>query len=155
MGDADIEGLISRLQAHDVIGLDTAIFIYHFEAHPRYLPLTTAALSGVAQGERQGVTSVISLMELTVRPHQLERPAVAQHYEALLSHFPHLTMVDVDRAVARRAAELRGRYRVRPADALQVAASLVYGATAFLTNDRRLARLQPLIDIILLDDFLA
>jgi len=80
---------------------------------------------------------------------------VAQHYEALLSHFPHLTMADVDRAVARRAAELRGRYRVRPADALQVAASLVYGATAFLTNDRRLARLQPLIDIILLDDFLA
>jgi predicted nucleic acid-binding protein len=155
MGDADIEGLISRLQAHDVIGLDTAIFIYHFEAHPRYLPLTTAALSGVAQGERQGVTSVITLMELTVRPHQLERPAVAQHYEALLSHFPHLTMVNVDRAVARRAAELRGRYRVRPADALQVAASLVYGATAFLTNDRRLARLQPLIDIILLDDFLA
>jgi predicted nucleic acid-binding protein len=155
MGDADIAGLTSRLQAHDVIGLDTAIFIYHFEAHPRYLPLTTAALSGVAQGERQGVTSVITLMELTVRPHQLERPAVARHYEALLSHFPHLTMVNVDRAVARRAAELRGRYRVRPADALQVAASLVYGATAFLTNDRRLARLQPLIDIILLDDFLA
>jgi predicted nucleic acid-binding protein len=155
MGDADIAGLISRLQAHDVIGLDTAIFIYHFEAHPRYLPLTTAALSGVAQGERQGVTSVITLMELTVRPHQLERPAVAQHYEALLSHFPHLTMVDVDRAVARRAAELRGRYRVRPADALQVATSLVHMATAFLTNDRRLARLQPLIDIILLDDFLA
>ena len=155
MGDADIEGLTSRLQAYDVIGLDTVIFIYHFEAHPRYLPLTTAALSGVAQGERQGVTSVITLMELTVRPHQLERPAVAQHYEALLSHFPHLTMVDVDRAVARRAAELRGRYRVRPADALQVAVSLVYGATAFLTNDRRLARLQPLIDIILLDDFLA
>ncbi len=155
MGGADIDGLTSRLRAHDVIALDTAIFIYHFEAHPRYLSLTTAALSGVAQGERQGVTSVITLMELTVRPHQLERPAVAQHYEALLSHFPHLTMVDVDRAVARRAAELRARYRVRPADALQVAASLVHDATAFLTNDRRLARLQSLIDVILLDDFLA
>jgi len=155
MGGADIERLTSRLQAHEVIGLDTAIFIYHFEAHPRYLPLTTAALSGVAQGERQGVTSVITLMELTVRPYQLERPAVAQHYEALLSHFPHLVMVDVDRAVARRAAMLRARYRVRPADALQAAASLVHGATAFLTNDRRLARLEPLIDVILLDDFLA
>jgi predicted nucleic acid-binding protein len=154
MDGAGIDGLTARLRAHDVIGLDTAIFIYHFEAHPRYLSLTTAALSGVAQRERQGVTSVITLMELTVRPHQLERPAVAQHYEALLSHFPHLTMVDVDRAVARRAAELRARYRVRPADALQVAASLVHEATAFLTNDRRLARLQSLIDVILLDDFL-
>ena len=77
MGDADIERLTSRLQAHDVIGLDTSIFIYQFEAHPRYLPLATAVLSGVAAGERQGVTSAITLMELTVRPHQLGRRAVA------------------------------------------------------------------------------
>jgi hypothetical protein len=62
----------------------------------------------VAQGERQSVTSVITLMELTVRPHQLERPAVAQQYEALLSYFPHLTMVDVDRAVVRLTASWPG-----------------------------------------------
>ena len=147
--------LTASLQAHEIIGLDTSIFIYHFEAHPRYLPLTTLALSGVAQGDQQGVTSVITLMELTVRPHQLGRPAVAQHYEALLSHFPNLLLADVDRSVARRAAALRARYRVRPADALQVAASLVHHATAFLTNDRGLARLNPLLDVILLDDFLA
>jgi len=155
MADADLGRLTARLQAHDVIGLDTSIFIYHFEAHPRYLPLTTAALTSIAQGERGAVTSVITLMELTVRPHQLERPVVARHYEALLTHFPNLLLVDVDRAVARRAAALRARYRVRPADALQVAASLVHHATAFLTNDRRLARLSPLLDVILLDDFLA
>ena len=154
MADADIGRLRARLQAHNVIGLDTSVFIYHFEAHPRYLPLTTLVLTGVAQGERQGMTSVITLMELTVRPHQLGRPAVAQHYEALLSHFPNLLLVDVDRSVARRAAELRSHYRVRPADALQVAASLVYDATAFLTNDRRLARLHPLLEVVLLDDFL-
>ena len=142
MADA-IGRLTARLQVHEIIGLDTSIFIYHIEAHPRYLPLTTAALTGVAQGERQAVTSVITLMELTVRPHQLERPAVARHYEALLNHFPNLLLVDVDRAVARRAAALRARYRVRPADALQVAASLVHHATAFLTNDRRLAQLSP------------
>ncbi len=154
MAGADLGRLTARLQAHDVIGLDTSIFIYHFEAHPRYLPLTTALLTGVAQGKPQAVTSVITLMELTVRPHQLERPAVAQHYEALLHHFPNLLLVDVDRAVARRAAALRARYRVRPADALQIAASLVHHATAFLTNDRRLARLSPLLDVVLLDDFL-
>ena len=155
MADADLGRLTARLQVHAIIGLDTSIFIYHFEAHPRYLPLTTAALTGIAQGERQAVTSVITLMELTVRPHQLERPAVARHYEALLNHFPNLLLVDVDRAVARWAAALRARYRVRPADALQVAAALVHHATAFLTNDRRLARFSPLLEVILLDDFLA
>ena len=154
MADADLGRLTARLQAHDVIGLDTSIFIYHFEAHPRYLPLTTAVLTGVARGKQQAVTSVITLMELTVRPHQLKRPAVARHYEALLNHFPNLLLVDVDRAVARRAAALRARYRVRPADALQIATSLVHHATVFLTNDRRLARLSPLLDVILLDDYL-
>jgi predicted nucleic acid-binding protein len=49
---------------------------------------------------------------------------------------------------------LRAKYKVSPPDALQVAACASFGAKAFLTNDKRLARLQELIDIIVLDDFL-
>lgn len=64
-------------------------------------------------------------------------------------------LTDVDRDVARRAAALRARYRVRPADALQAAAALTHDATALLTNGRCLAWLHPLLDVILLDDFLA
>jgi predicted nucleic acid-binding protein len=48
---------------------------------------------------------------------------------------------------------LRARYHVRPADALQAATALVHGATAFVTNDRRLVRLEPVLDVILLEDF--
>jgi RecA-family ATPase len=61
----------------------------------------------------------------------------------------------VTRDVARRAAQLRARYRLRPADALQMATALVHGATAFVTNDRQLTRLAPVLDIITLDDFAA
>jgi predicted nucleic acid-binding protein len=61
--------------------------------------------------------------------------------------------VGVDRDVARAAAQLRAKYNVAPPDALQVAASLNYGAKAFLTNDRRLSRLQDLIDVLVMDDF--
>ena len=63
MADPDLGRLTTRLQAHELISLDTSVFIYHFAAHPRYLPLTTVALTAVAKGERQGVTSVITLME--------------------------------------------------------------------------------------------
>ena len=72
----------------------------------------------------------------------------------LLTHFPNLLMVDVDRGVARKAAELRARYRVRPADALQVAAGLVHGATAVFTNDHRLGRLSSIVEVIMLDEFI-
>jgi predicted nucleic acid-binding protein len=61
--------------------------------------------------------------------------------------------VDVDRTVARAAAQLRAKYNISPPDALQVAASLSFGAKAFLTNDKRLVKLQELIDVIVLDDF--
>ncbi len=149
--DQRLERLNRRLQPHAVIGLDTVVFIYHFEAHPRYLSLTTMALSRIQEGHQRGVTSTITLMELTVRPWQLGRGMVAHHYETLLAHFPNLYLAEIDRDVARQAAQLRARYRVRPADALQVAAALVHGASAFLTNDRRLSRLSPVIDIVQLD----
>ena len=152
--DKNIVQLNQRLQGHAVIGLDTAIFIYHFEAHPRYLPLTTAILSRIQQGEQQGVTTTITLMELTVRPWQLDHSSAAQHYEILLANFPNLLMVDIDRRVARRAAQLRALHRLRPADALQVSAALVHGASTFLTNDHRLSRLSPIIEVMQLDDFI-
>ncbi|MGQ9804263.1 MAG: type II toxin-antitoxin system VapC family toxin [Anaerolineae bacterium] len=144
--------LAGRLAGHPVLGLDTSVFIYHLEAHPRYLPLTMILLAGVQAGQWRAVTSTVTLMELTVRPWQLGRAAVAREYEALLVHFPHLTVADVTRDVARRAAQLRAIYSLRPADALQVATALVHGATVFVTNDRSLARLSPVLDVVLLDD---
>ena len=64
------------------------------------------------------------------------------------------SIVDIDRNVARTAAQLRAKYNVAPPDALQVAASLSFGAKAFLTNDKRLSRLQEFIDVLVLDDFI-
>ena len=147
--------LRERLAGQAIIGLDTAIFIYHLEAHPRYQPLTQELLAGIQAGRQMAITSTITVMELTIRPWQVGRPAVAREYEALLVHFPHLTLADVTRDVARRAAQLRARYHLRPADALQAATALVHRATAFVTNDRRLTRLVPVLDIIILDDFAA
>jgi len=146
--------LSERLASHAIIGLDTAIFIYHLEAHPRYLALTQELLAGVQAGQWTAITSTVTVMELTVRPWQIDRPAVAREYEALLVHFPHLILADVTRDVARRAAQLRAHYRLRPADALQVATALVHGATAFVTNDRALNRLAPALGVVVLDDLI-
>jgi len=142
-----------RLAKAKVIGLDTPIFIYFLENNERYGPLAQFTINGIEKGKWQGVTSTITLMEITVRPWQLGRESAAREYEAILVHFPNLSVVDVDRNVARAAAQLRAKYNVSPPDALQVAASLSYGAKAFLTNDKRLSRLQELIDILVLDHF--
>jgi len=57
--------LTERLQTHTIIGLDTSVFIYHFAAHPRFLPLTRVIHSGVSEGAHLGVTSAITFMQGT------------------------------------------------------------------------------------------
>ena len=150
-----MERLRARLAEHALIGLDAGVFIYHVEAHPRYEPLTRCVLRAVERGRPRGVASVVAVMELTVHPWRMGRAGVAREVETLLAFFPNLALVDVTRDVARRAAQLRARFDVRPADALHVATALDRGATAFVTNDRRLSRLSADIEVLQLDDFLA
>jgi predicted nucleic acid-binding protein len=148
-----MDKLSKRLARAKVIGLDTPLFIYFLENNERYGELARITINGIEKGKWEGVTSTITLMEITVRPWQLGRESAAREYEAVLVHFPNLSVVDVDRNVARAAAQLRARYNVSPPDALQVAASLSYGAKAFLTNDKRLSKLEDVIEILVLDDF--
>lgn len=145
--------LDDALRDHARLGLDTAVFIYHLEQHPRYSRLTHPLLKGIETGRWIACTSMVTLMELTVRPWRLKLPDIAQRYEIALTHFPNLSLVDVHRGVARQAAQLRAIYRLRPADALQVATALHWGATAFITNDRDFVRLSPVIAVILLADY--
>lgn len=148
-----MESLTQRLTTNAIIGLDTSIFIYHFENHPRYQPLTGYILDHVEKGNWNAVTSTITLMELTVRAWQLDREDIARKYETLLVHFPNLKVVDIDRSVARMAAQLRGWFNIRPPDAMQIAACLTYGGKSWITNDRKLCSLQPIVDVIVLDDY--
>jgi predicted nucleic acid-binding protein len=143
-------GFREKLTRAGVVGLDTSIFIYHLESNPTYAPLTKTVFENIESGKFQGITSTITLMELTVLPWRMGHENVAREYEALLVNFPNLSILDIDRNVARLAAKLRADFKISPADALQVAAGLQVGAKAFLTNDKRLFSLQTVIEILIL-----
>jgi len=70
-----------------------------------------------------------------------------------LINFPNLDLIDITREIARRAAMLHARYGLQPPDALQTGTSLVCEATAFLTNDRALTRLNQVLDVLILDEY--
>ena len=145
-------GIVEALQANELVGLDTSLFIYQIEDAPRYAAAAHLVFKELEQGRFEASTSVLTVMELQVKPLQLGRPELADEYEALLARYPHLRILGIDRTAARTAAELRAAYRLGPADSLQVAACLRAGATAFLTNDRDLRRVREL-QVLLLDDF--
>jgi predicted nucleic acid-binding protein len=147
--------LSGKLASYRLVGLDTSIFIYQFEDHLIYRPLASEILDGVERGKWEAVTSVITLMEIAVRPFQIGSIQAAREYEALLVNFPHLQILDLNRDMARGAAMLRAEFNLRPVDALQAAACLTKGCQAWVTNDRMLKRLQSVLEVIILDDYLA
>jgi predicted nucleic acid-binding protein len=63
-----------------------------------------------------------------------------------------LLLLPVDRETAEIGAVLRAKHRLRTPDALQVAAALNAGCEVFLTNDKRLQRLDGL-RVLVLDDY--
>ncbi len=110
------------------------------------------ALVFIEECKPKAVASVLSLLEIDVRPCQLERPGVAHKYEALLANFPNLLIAGVDREIARLAAHLRAEHGLRTPDALQAAASLVHSAKLFITNDRAFKRLEGILEVCVLDE---
>ncbi len=143
--------LQESLRPHSRIGLDTSVFIYHIEAGSSFAAPATLALRHLEDPSTTGITSVLTLTELLVKPLQLERRGLAARYEALMRSIPGLTIVDIDSRIARMAAALRATYRLRTADALHVSACLEHGATAFVTNDAQLRRIDALAVVMLSD----
>jgi predicted nucleic acid-binding protein len=120
------------------IGVDTAIFIYFIEAAPVWLPLITPLFRAADSGQRELITSSITLLEVLVVPYRANNDALAARYEALLTNSRGVRLIDVTRDQLRRASRLRASTGMRTPDALQLSAAQEAGCSAFLTNDRRL-----------------
>ncbi len=134
------------------IGLDTAIFVYYIEEHPRFLSLVEPVFEGIDRGHWRAVTSGVTLLEALVIPYRIGDETLADRYEMLLTRSRGLTLVELDRPLLRVAARLRVTAGVRTPDALQLAAALAARCTAYLTNDRALPRI-PGLPVLQLRDY--
>lgn len=120
------------------VGVDTAIFIYFIEAAAVWLPLITPLFRAADNGQRELVTSSITLPEVLVIPYRANNEVLAARYEALLTRSRGVRLIDVTRDQLRRASRLRASTGIRTPDALQLSAAQEAGCSVFLTNDRRL-----------------
>ena len=141
------------LEKYQIVGIDTVAFIYHFEENEKYLPFTNVLFEMIESGKVRAVTSTITLMEILVKPKRDGNQKAADEYKFILQTFPNLEVRNIDAEVAERAAEIRAKYGVRPPDALQVAASLINNAEAFITNDKELKKIRE-IETIVMDEAL-
>lgn len=142
-GASPTAGLLAVVGAGPV-AVDTACFIYFIEGHPQYAPLLRPLFAAADVGALALVTTAITLLEVLVVPLRAGDEALASRYERLLTQGRGITLVETGAAQARLAAQLRARTGIRVPDALQLAAALSAGCTAFVTNDRALPSLPGL-----------
>jgi predicted nucleic acid-binding protein len=145
--------IVDALRSFQRVGFDAPVFVYHIEQASRWAAPASAALEAMTDGRFAGMTSVLTLLEIAIKPLRLGRPEIADAYEALIGDITNLAIKNVDVRSARIGAELRATYGLRTPDSLQIAACVANGAEAFVTNDRRLRRVKE-IDIVVLDDFM-
>jgi len=134
------------------VGVDTVVFIYFIEEHPRFLPLLHPLFQAVAAGRRELVTSALTLLEVLVVPYRSGDYRLAERYEALLTRGRGVRVAEISRDHLRAAARLRAATGLRTPDSLQLAAALIAGCTVFLTKDRDLPTI-PGLRIVQLSKF--
>jgi predicted nucleic acid-binding protein len=130
-------GLVADL-AGAKVAVDTALFIYLIEEHPRFLPVVEELFAQADRGDRTLITSALTLLEVLVVPYRLGDSELAERYEQILSNSRGVHLVELTRVQLRTAAQIRASTGARTPDALQIAAAVTTGCDALITNDRRL-----------------
>jgi len=142
------------LRRHRRIALDTSVFIYHLQGHPRYLPFTDPVFAWLEQPHRSAVTSTVTMTELLVQPYRASGDGRVDEFYALLTTYPNLEWLPVNLEIADLAAQLRAAHRLRTPDALQAATAVCAGATGMLANDAVFERVDS-FETLLLDSLVA
>jgi predicted nucleic acid-binding protein len=138
MQDADSPVAASE---RPLYGVDTMLFVYHFESNEQFGEPAGALLAAAERGQCRLVTSVLSLLEVLVIPKRHAMDELCRRYREMFSSFPNLSVRPVDDQVAEIAADLRAAYGIRTPDAIHLATALQAKAVGFVSEDRRLRRI--------------
>ena len=130
---------------------DTNIFIYGIEGYSRYAEVVRALFRYADEIGVVVIANRILLAELLPKPLAARNDAVLARYKSLLTEGESVELVDIDHSVAMTAVDMCARHNLRPLDGLHLATALVHDCTAFVTNDRTLARVDDLPVFLLAD----
>lgn len=139
------------LKRHRHIFIDTSLFIYHVEKHPRYHVVCDKIFRDIESGRLRASTSTLLLLEILVQPYRLKKESLVLNFYSLLTTYPNLAWIDLTLNIADIAARLRAENNFKTPDSIQAASAIVSGASGFISNDNVFKKLKE-IDSLILDD---
>jgi predicted nucleic acid-binding protein len=137
--------------------VDSSTLIAYLQGSEPVSPLAVQLVDDLVRSGRNPATvSMVSVMELLIRPHRRSEWHYL-HTLDFLTHHPNFRAQPIDLPVAQEAAGIRATYGLPAPDALVVATGIVAQVGALVTNDERWKkRLRPLagrVKVLYLDDF--
>jgi len=141
------------VEKHRVVGLDTAPLIYFIEDVTPYADLLNPVFDRLESHALGVVTSTITLAEILTKPLIDKNFSLVDEIKFTIKAFSTLSMVAIDEKLAEAAALIRARHAIRLPDALQIAAAIQGEATLFITNDKRLKKVDA-VEVLVLSDYL-
>lgn len=135
---------------HQRIGIDSNVIIYALEGSGPESNAARAVFDLMAADACSGVMSILGLIEVLVGPARHAGDALVQRYADELMEIEGLAVTGIDRETAIEAAHVRAE-GIGLADAIHLASARTFGASAFLTNDRRL-KAQGGLEVVALAD---
>jgi predicted nucleic acid-binding protein len=147
-----IASLEREIRSGDRLLLDTTSLIAYLNGGEDVTPLATHVVDEcVRSGRNPAIISMVSVMEVLVRPLRLGVTGPYQHLMDFLTRFPNLHALQVDLVVAQEAASVRAAHRLSAPDALIVATGIVGQVHHRVTNDadwvRKLQQLAGRINV--------
>lgn len=124
------------IAAESRILLDTTTLIAYLNRRELISPVAAHVIDHfVREGRNSAIVSMVTVMEVLVRPLAPGPGEAYLHSMDFLTRFPNLRAVPVDLPVAQEAASLRAGYRLETPDALVVATGVVHQVGHLVTND--------------------
>lgn len=139
------------LKKHHKVYLDTSVFIYFIERHPRYYDFCESIFKKMETGSIESLTSTLTLIELLGQPYRLKRNDLVFKFYSLLTTYPHLTWIKLTLDISDLAAKLRAEHNLKTPDAIQIASAISSSATGFICNDRAFQKIKD-IECLIIDD---
>jgi predicted nucleic acid-binding protein len=136
------------------VAFDANVFVYLFESTGHLAAAAIAEVNAVSARRLTGVVSSVALAEVIGRPVRIGDDTMGERYADAIRSIENRHVVPVTIEIAVEAGFVRGRTSLTLADAIHLAMARQAGASAFVTNDRRL-RSMPELAVIQLADLVA
>lgn len=137
-----------------IITLDTNCFIYYFEDNEKYAPKLESIFDKIQNGLIQGSMSILSFLEILVKPKKENNIFLENRYKVVLNNYPNLKIIELSLPIADIAAKLRALYNLKTPDAIILATALYTSSNYLITNDLHFKNIgeKENMSIILLDE---